>query len=1594
MILTMTSFIVKAQIPIFHEGFEAGNLPAGWTVLDADNDGKSWMHSSVYGDLISGHTGEGAFVSYSYDTWNEEVLFPDNWLITPAISLTGSSTLTFWRMVGYGYPADHYGVYVFTASANDTSAFNLLFEETPSAQNDEWTMRTVNLENYTDSTIYIAFRHFNCTDQLHIALDDITVMSFTTAPTIIAQPILLQFNDVQVGSPSEAKLLQVNTYNITGGITANVAEPFEISIDGINFGQTATMSDSDTVLYIRYYPLYVGVNSTFLTLTDGTATTEVYLFGKSIDCNSFTLPYSQDFNSLPDNTIPDCWSQINPSNGYPKTTDAYTSPGDNVLAFKCGNNGTQSIYAVLPQMPEDLSKLQIQFNTFRESNNSGTFSVGYVTDPTDSGTFVPVWSINAAQIGDNVPHSYTVSFENVDNDSAATRHITFKYASTNSLCWFVDDIIVEEIPTCVLPTDLVVRQVTSSSATVSWEGIAESYNLYYKTSDDTGWIVIQGVTIDENGYTLEGLTPATSYYWYVESVCEDDSTIQSMTNSFTTDCAVFIAPFNQNFDASATLPICWGTYTGLAENIFAGAELSPATSNNWVFNNSNVFGLRHAKLNIYGASCNKWLVTPAIDLTALTDPALTFDLALTGYNNANPISNLNGQPDDKFMVFVSTDNGATWSADNATVWSNDGTGDHVFNLIPAAGQEITIPLSNYAGQTIVIAFYGESTVSNGDNDLHIDNITVSNISNCPKPANLTLLSVASNSVTIDWDESGSASTWNIEYGPSGFQHGADNATTATVTVHPFTIDNLTTMSYDFYIQSDCGSEQSIWAGPISATPGTYNMGTTASDTLTTCSLIIYDNGGANNDYSANCNFTLVLYPEIEGNSVAVSGTYMTENNRDYLRIYDGIGTNGTLLGEYSGNGIVSSIIASAGPLTIKFSSDGGVQKSGFELMVSCTSCTSPENLTVSNVSAESADLSWTGSASAYLVEYKAENDTAWITYTSSDTYFSLSNLAPGTFYTAKVYSYCDGEHSLSASISFTTTMEAVSIPYSTDFSEGNEQSWQFNNGSCSNFWKIGPVSDSTAALYITSDGNMPEYNTNSFSVVSAEKLFTIGDAADLLINFDVKVGGESTYDYLKVFFAPIDSLYPAANTNKYYSTNTYSDFAFDFSDYLQDTESSSYPYKFNLTGGNTVHVSAILSNPNIDPTANSKAKLVFLWKNDNSEGFQPAAIIYNVSIEEFSCPAPTNLVVSNITTGSADISWAPSDEESDWILEYKEDTDSVWTSITFSGAAAYTLDSLTAGTTYQVRVQANCGGGHLSSFTSSSFMTNNIIIVLPSVITDITSSVTETSAVLNGVISELGNVPITSRGFEWRHASESTSSTVYAMDGYPLFSCFVSNLAPNTAYIYKAFITTSDTILYGQEMTFTTLPEDTPEPCESPTNLRETGVIMDKSIGYLFVVWDDHANASQWNLQYKLSSENNWTNVVVTGNPTYTFENLEAYSEYNLRVQAICDENNLSEWSNVLTATAQGVGINDYLINSITLYPNPTNDIVNVECTMNNVQLEGIEVIDVYGKVVRTVVWANNYSPICINVSGLANGIYFVRVTTDEGTVTKTFIKQ
>jgi len=276
----------------------------------------------------------------------------------------------------------------------------------------------------------------------------------------------------------------------------------------------------------------------------------------------------------------------------------------------------------------------------------------------------------------------------------------------------------------------------------------------------------------------------------------------------------------------------------------------------------------------------------------------------------------------------------------------------------------------------------------------------------------------------------------------------------------------------------------------------------------------------------------------------------------------------------------------------------------------------------------------------------------------------------------------------------------------------------------------------------------------------------------------------------------------------------------------------------------------------------------------------------------------------------------------------------------------------------------------------------------PTVTTAAASDIAQTTATLNGSITNPDNVTITAKGFEWKTTVGGTYAPVTVTGNNLTYN--LTNLTPNTGYTYKAFITFNGTTVYGSEMTFTTLPEDTPEPCDVPTNLHTTD-IQNEAIA---IAWDANANVSSWNIRYSTVG-GSW-NTATSNTNSYTITGLTGLTDYEIQVQANCGDGNLSEWSSSITAQTTNVGIEEHLLNSISLYPNPANDVVNVQCTMNNVQLEGIEVIDVYGKVVRTIVGTNNYSPmpIRINISGLANGMYFVRVTTDEGVVTKTFVKK
>lgn len=82
---------------------------------------------------------------------------------------------------------------------------------------------------------------------------------------------------------------------------------------------------------------------------------------------------------------------------------------------------------------------------------------------------------------------------------------------------------------------------------------------------------------------------------------------------------------------------------------------------------------------------------------------------------------------------------------------------------------------------------------------------------------------------------------------------------------------------------------------------------------------------------------------------------------------------------------------------------------------------------------------------------------------------------------------------------------------------------------------------------------------------------------------------------------------------------------------------------------------------------------------------------------------------------------------------------------------------------------------------------------------------------------------------------------------------------------------------------------------------------------------------------------------------------------------------------------------NDFLASSISVYPNPTKNLVNVSNTTNAV-VKNISIVDLNGRTVRSL--DVNATETQVNISELASGIYMMNVNTDQGSVIKKIVKE
>ncbi|MCR5646350.1 MAG: choice-of-anchor J domain-containing protein [Bacteroidales bacterium] len=164
-----------------------------WTVIDADGDGYGWYIRPTGLESL-GHNGSQGFVTSA--SYQEVPLTPDNYLVSPQGQY---SSISFWACAqDAAWPQEHFGVAVSTTNGTSPSAFTTIQEWDMTAKrtgnrrergtNELGTYYeyTVDLSAYAGQDIYVAIRHFNCTDWFRLNVDDITLSTVAVATPITA----------------------------------------------------------------------------------------------------------------------------------------------------------------------------------------------------------------------------------------------------------------------------------------------------------------------------------------------------------------------------------------------------------------------------------------------------------------------------------------------------------------------------------------------------------------------------------------------------------------------------------------------------------------------------------------------------------------------------------------------------------------------------------------------------------------------------------------------------------------------------------------------------------------------------------------------------------------------------------------------------------------------------------------------------------------------------------------------------------------------------------------------------------------------------------------------------------------------------------------------------------------------------------------------------------------------------------------------------------------------------------------------------------------------------------------------------------------
>lgn len=221
--------------------FEDENQLSEFTLVDADGDGKGW---GWINDKVKTHSGDGIIYSMSFDN-SVGAITPDNWIITPKVKLGGQ--VSFWACAQENsslYANEQFQIYLFEGeewtSVDDFDAISDIY-----TTSTEYQQYIADLSTY-DGNGYIAIRHFNCSDQFWLDIDDLEII--VPDASDVVQPEWIECADV------------TNPYTIEN---LEPGTEYEVQVCAIDNDITSLWSPS----------------TVFTTLSEGAGIEELYLVG-------------------------------------------------------------------------------------------------------------------------------------------------------------------------------------------------------------------------------------------------------------------------------------------------------------------------------------------------------------------------------------------------------------------------------------------------------------------------------------------------------------------------------------------------------------------------------------------------------------------------------------------------------------------------------------------------------------------------------------------------------------------------------------------------------------------------------------------------------------------------------------------------------------------------------------------------------------------------------------------------------------------------------------------------------------------------------------------------------------------------------------------------------------------------------------------------------------------------------------------------------------------------------------------------------------------------------------------------------------------